>query len=86
MLAECPPQTAFSPVLLQTIYTTRVERERKEMHGQYRRMVIIALVGVVFGLSTSAVITSASGSNVRFYHGPEVACVLNADPLCGGGK
>lgn len=56
------------------------------MHGQYRRMVIIALVGMVFGLSTSAVITSASGSNVRFYHGPEVACVLNADPLCVGAK
>lgn len=86
MLAECSPQAAFSPILLQPDYTMRTDREWKEMRGQYRRMAIIALVGMVFGLSTSAVITSASGSNVRFYHGPEVACVLNADPICGGGK
>ncbi|MCD2177528.1 hypothetical protein [Rhizobium sp. C1] len=53
------------------------------MEKQVRRMVIIVLMGVVFGLSTSAVVTSTSGSNVRFYHGPEVACVLTADPVCG---
>lgn len=56
------------------------------MDRQVRRMVIIAVVGAVFGLSTSAVITSASGSNVRFYHGPEVACVLTNDPICGSPK
>lgn len=52
------------------------------MDGQVRRMMIIALAGVVFGLSTSAVVTSTSGSNVRFYHGPELACVLTNDPIC----
>ena len=56
------------------------------MDKQVRRMMIIALVGVVFGLSTSAVVTSTSGSNVRFYHGPEVACVLTDDPICGSPK
>lgn len=56
------------------------------MEKLVRRMVIIVLMGVVFGLSTSAVVTSSSGSNVRFYHGPEVACVLSADPICGWPK
>ncbi|HWU64877.1 MAG TPA: hypothetical protein VN112_22875 [Ensifer sp.] len=53
------------------------------MEKQVRRMMIIVLMGVVFGLSTSAVITSTSGTNVRFYHGPEVACVVTNDPICG---
>jgi hypothetical protein len=58
-------------------------RGQTAMEKQIRRMVIILLSGVVFGLSTSAVVTSASGSNVRFYHGPEVSCVISADPFCG---
>jgi hypothetical protein len=55
-----------------------------DMEKQARRMMIILLMGIVFGLSTSAVVTSASGSNVRFYHGPEVACVFTTGPFCGG--
>ncbi|SOC86221.1 hypothetical protein SAMN05421890_4747 [Ensifer adhaerens] len=56
------------------------------MEKQVRRMMIIVLMGVVFGLSTSAIVTSSSGSNVRFYHGPEVACVLTHDPFCSSMK
>lgn len=52
------------------------------MEKMARRMVIILLMGVVFGLCTSAVVTSASGNNVRFYHGPDAACVFTTDPLC----
>jgi hypothetical protein len=52
------------------------------MEKQIRRMVIILLLGIVFGLSTSAVVTSASGSNVRFYHGPDASCVFTDNPLC----
>lgn len=56
------------------------------MEKQIRRMAIILLMGIVFGISTSAVVTSASGSNVRFYHGPDVNCVFATSPLCAAGQ
>lgn len=53
------------------------------MEKLIRRIVIILLMGVVFGLSTSVVVNSSSGRNVRFYHGMEAACLVDNNALCG---
>lgn len=52
------------------------------MEKLIRRMIIIALLGVIFGFSTSAVVTSSPGRNVRFYHGADAGCVFDPNALC----
>ena len=52
------------------------------MEKLIRRMVIIALLGIVFGLSTSVVVTSSQGHNVRFYHGADASCVFDPNAMC----
>lgn len=52
------------------------------MEKLIRRMVIVALLGLVFGLSTSAIVTSSPGHNVRFYHGADAGCVFDTNAIC----